>query len=208
MGKAFSLPVGIQELAGDVRINQKKARVEDRVEPGDIVTTGPKSRTIFVIGKSVFLVRENTQIEISIDASNYFKEAVVNLLRIANGKVLSVFGHGRKRLITPTAAIGVRGSAVYIEAGHRQTYVCVCYGTADIISRGAPGIRETVKTTHHEAPRYVHGPDSNPIIVEAPVINHTDQELITLERMVWRVPPFMQENKEGNGGNGSDGGGY
>jgi hypothetical protein len=36
------------------------------------------------------------------------------------------------------------------------------------------------------------------LIEQAPVINHTDDELIMLELLVWRQPPFVEEN----GGNG------
>ena len=35
---------------------------------------------------------------------------------------------------------------------------------------------------------------------KAPVINHTDAELILLESLVWRQPPFV--DNEGNGGSG------
>ncbi len=192
MGTLSSYPKGIQKVKGEVKINGILAKVGRIVKPGDTVTTGPDSLSIFVIGKSVYLVRDNTRVDLSSETSNEFKEDIVNVLRIVYGKMLSVFGRGRRRIVTPTAVVGVRGSGVYIEAEPKHTYICVCYGTADIEAKAAPSIKETVKTTHHESPRYVYELESRQFIVKAPVKNHTDAELIMLERIVWRQPPFVE----------------
>ena len=61
----------------------------------------------------------------------------------------------------------------------------------------------TVKTFHHESPKFVYASGQDQLIVKAPVRNHTDAELIMLENLVWRTPPFVKE-----GGNGGGGGGY
>ena len=48
-----------------------------------------------------------------------------------------------------------------------------------------------MKTVHHDAPRFIY-PAGRPRIIErAPVINHKDEELILLESLVGRVPPFV-----------------
>ena len=54
-------------------------------------------------------------------------------------------------------------------------------------------VRETVRTTHHDAPRYIYAHAEMPIkmIEPAPLINHTDAELIMLEALVGRRPPFF-----------------
>ena len=56
-----------------------------------------------------------------------------------------------------------------------------------------PEARETVQTTHHDAPRYVYAQGEMPIkmIAVAPVINHSDTELVMLEALVGRKPPFV-----------------
>ncbi len=195
---AFSYPQGMQKVQGDVRVNGIPAQVGAQVVPGDVVTTGPDSLAVFVVKKSVYLVRDNTRVDLSSETSEEFKEKVVNVLRIVSGKMLSVFGRGRRSIITTTAVVGIRGSGVYVEAEPTRTYICTCYGIADIEARADSNAKETVRTRHHEAPRYVYGGRAKKLIVKAPVINHTDAELIMLEGLVWRKPPFVEE--EGGGG--------
>ena len=56
----------------------------------------------------------------------------------------------------------------------------------------APDASETVRTRHHEAPRYIYGSGRSTVMEKAPVINHRDEELILLESLVGRVPAFLQ----------------
>lgn len=184
---AGSIEKGIHRLRGDVRVNGVPAREGMDVKAGDVVTTGPGSEVIFVTGKDAFLVRANSRVE----AQGTAGALVLAGLRVATGAVLSVFSPGeRKRLSTPTATIGIRGTAVYLEAEDARTYVCTCYGEAEIVSATDPAERETVRTQHHEQPRYVMGKGAPQMIVGAPVVNHTDAELTMLENLVGRWPPF------------------
>jgi len=64
--------------------------------------------------------------------------------------------------------------------------------------KGAPEISETVTTSHHDQPRFIYSGEKR--IDPAPVINHSDQELILLERLVGRVPPFVKQEKKNDGG--------
>ena len=114
------------------------------------------------------------------------------------GKLLSVFGRGSRSIATPTATIGIRGTGIYIEAEAERTYVCTCYGLVDLQASNMPEARETVMTTHHDAPRYIYAHGETPIkmIEPAPVINHTDAELIMLEALVGRKPPFVGSGLE------------
>ena len=107
------------------------------------------------------------------------------------GAVLSVFGDGRRQLRTPSANIGIRGTAVYLEVEPSRTYVCTCYGEAVLEPRGDPAARETVRTLHHEQPRYIMAEGAPQMIMRAPVVNHTDAELVFLESLVGREPPFV-----------------
>ena len=54
-----------------------------------------------------------------------------------------------------------------------------------------PSARETVRTTHHEQPRYVMARGAPQMLMRAPVINHSDAELVLLESLVGRKPPFL-----------------
>lgn len=176
-----SVEKGVHRLRGDVRINGEPAKQGQELRTGDTVTTGPGAQLVFVVGRDAYLVRERSRLSFGAD-----------VLRVLTGAVLSVFGTGaRRRIETPTATIGIRGTGIYVEAEAERTYVCTCYGEVEIASRVDPSARETVRTKHHEAPRYVMGSGAPQMLMPAPVMNHTDAELILLESLVGRRPPFM-----------------
>jgi hypothetical protein len=87
--------------------------------------------------------------------------------------------------------IGIRGTAVYVEAQGERSYVCTCYGEAVLEPRADPQARETVRTMHHEQPRYIMAKGAPQMMMRAPVVNHTDAELEMLESLVGRRPPFL-----------------
>jgi hypothetical protein len=186
---AGSVEKGVYRLRGDVRINGVPAKEGMDVKAGDIITTGPASEVLFVIGKDAVLIRANSNVE----AQGASGALVLTGLRIVTGAVLSVFSPGQPKTIgTATANIGIRGTGIYIEAEPARTYACVCYGTADLVSVMDPAARETVTTKHHEQPRYIMGAGAPQMLMGAPVINHTDAELVMLEGLVGRRPPFYQ----------------
>ena len=181
---------GVARVRGDARINGVPAKEGMDVKAGDIVTTGPASEIVFVAGRDAFLVRSNSRVE----AQGTAGALLLSGLRIVTGAVLSVFSRGEpKTLSTSTATIGIRGTGVYVEAEEARTYICTCYGEAEIESAADPSARETVRTTHHEQPRYVMGMGSPQMLMGAPVINHTDAELILLEGLTGRRPPFLDQ---------------
>jgi len=113
------------------------------------------------------------------------------VFRIVTGALLSVYQPGQaKTLRAQTATIGIRGTAVYVESSAEKTYVCTCYGEAELVPQDDPAARETVKTSHHEQPRYIMAKGAPRMILPAPVVNHTDAELVLLESLVGRNVPF------------------
>ena len=190
LGRALAaerVPSGIHSVAGDVRVNGQPAATGAQVRPGDTVVAGPNGDVVFVVGRDAFLVRANSQVALMPGSDS----SLLAGLRIVTGRILSVFSPGEaRRLESATATMGIRGTAVYVEAEPDRTYVCTCYGTVDIVSRDDPSSRETVTTTHHDQPRYVMAMGAPQMIMGAPVVNHTDAELILLEGLVGRTPPF------------------
>lgn len=174
-------------MRGEVQVNGQPASKGTLIRPGDTVTTGPKSYATFVVGQDAFLARGNTRVELGGNA------ALVDLVRVVTGKLLSVYSKGRPREVRGvTATIGIRGSGAYIETGGERTYFCLCYGEAEIVPTAAPDQRETVRTVHHDQPRFIYAAGRERMIEKAPVINHRDAELILLESLVGRVPPFVE----------------
>lgn len=178
------LPPGTSfyDIHGEVSVNGAPATLRSRIAANDTVSTGRNSQAIFVVGKDAFLLRENSAFSMSGSG------ALVEVMRLATGAVLSVFGKGRHQLSTPTATAGIRGTGIYVESRPDQSYVCTCYGTTEIVAPGNAE-RETIESRHHDSPRYILGTGENRIR-PAPFIDHTDEELTLIEALVGRTPPF------------------
>ncbi len=158
------LEQGIRDRSGDVHVS------------GDRIQTGGDGRLVIVVGRDAMMVRRNSTLDV-----------VANGFRLVTGAVLTVFSPGRSRqLTTPTATIGIRGTAVYLEAERGRTYACTCYGEAELGSAFDPSARETVRTKRHDQPRYLMAKSSPQMLMQAPVLNHTDEELRLLEGLLSR----------------------
>ena len=68
--------------------------------------------------------------------------------------------------------------------------MCTCYGEAVLEPVADPRARETVRTRHHEQPRYIYAKGAPQMVTPAPMVNHADAELEMLEALVGREPPF------------------
>ncbi len=184
---ADRIATGVRTVTGEVSVNGAPAAQGTQVRAGDSVVTGPNGDVVFVVGRDAFMVRGGSNIELLRTGNS----SVLKGLRIVTGKILSVFSPGRPReMQSLTATIGIRGTALYVEAEADRTYVCTCYGTVELRSRADPAALETVRTKHHEQPRYIMASGAPQMLMGAPVINHTDAELILLESLVGRRPPF------------------
>ena len=180
---------GFHKLQGTVLLNNKPVNQGMLVKPGDTVTTGSNSLAIFVVGRDAFMLRSNSHLELS------GIEGATKTLNLLTGKILSVFDKGEKKMILPTATMGIRGTAIYAEADPIRSYLCTCYGTVNIQSKSNPAVQETVVTKKHDAPRYIYA-SGEQLIVKAPVINHTDDELFMLEALVGRLPAFYSSSSD------------
>ena len=176
-------------LRGEVTVNGNPADKTTRIRAGDRVRAGEDGEVIFAVGGDAFLLRANSEMDIG--GSDF----VVRSLRILTGKLLSVFAareQGQQlSLQASTATIGIRGTGVYIESEAERAYVCTCYGQAELASNIDPGDSELITSSNHDEPRYITREASGGSrIREAPVINHSNEELKLLEAIVGRqLPP-------------------
>jgi hypothetical protein len=184
--KPQRLPAGqsIYEATGAVTVNGQAATSATRIGAADRIETGKGAQLIFVVGFDAFLVRENSRLELAGSGG------IVNTLRLATGALLSVFGSGAKRVVTATAATGIRGTGLYVESEPERSYVCTCYGEVLISAVDDANVSERIVSKHHDAPRYVLKAGAARRIQPAPFINHTDVELALIEALVGRTPPF------------------
>lgn len=203
---ASRLPEGrtIYEMDGDVRVNGVRATLDTRIKGGDTVETGRDSKITFVVDTDAFRMRSNTRVELERS-----EDRSVGLLRVLSGALLSVYGKGRKRIQTQAATIGIRGTGTYVDVNDERTYFCCCYGEAEMVNAQDTSVRETVATNYHESPRFIFSGAAGARIEPAPVFDHGDDELVLLESLVGRLPPFYEPGIDsGPDGDGGSGGGY
>lgn len=184
------LPPGqsIYRLQGRVLVNGQAADRSTRIGPRDTVETEAGAEIIFVVGQDAYILRGGSKLALGMLRG---ESELAGLMRVLAGKVLAVFGRGARDIETPTVTVGVRGTGVYVESDPEQTYFCTCYGTVDLSARNDRASRETIKTSHHDSPRYILGKGAaGRLIRPAPFVNHTDMELTLIETLVGRAPPF------------------
>ena len=189
------LPGGrsIYRISGKVLVNGVPATLETRIFAGDTVETSKDGEIVFVVGENSMILRGGSRLELKTEDK---ASTIVNGLRMLSGKLLSVSRNRPMQLNTITATIGIRGTGFYVEADPEQTYFCTCYGATDIAATDDKTSTDTVISKQHDKPLYiVKGAQPGQAIRRAPFLNHTDQELMLIESLVGRTPPFVFPGK-------------
>jgi len=191
----------IVELQGEALINGARLTPQQVIQSGDSLETGPGSSLIFVIGNSSFQVRQNSRLTVERGATLN----AVSVLRMVTGAVASVWGRGSSRqIVTPTLTAGIRGTGVYTEvfpAQSYRSYFCNCYGTVDM---GAGPDKAISRADYHQAFWGEVEPKEGKFLTPAKAINHTDEELEFLARLVDQRTAWQIAGKKGV----KDGAGY
>ena len=178
----------IRELAGDVSINGRKVTKRSAVQPGDTVVTGAASRIAFVVGNDAYLLKENARLELEGGRG----DRVARALRLLTGGLLAVFGKSQtpRSLYTNTVTAGIRGTGIYMEAESKRTYFCTCYGAVEFEVAGSRE-KKLVMASHHKG-GWINSTAENGTHFGGPVmVGHGDNDLVALESLVGRKPPFM-----------------
>ncbi|MBX3588261.1 MAG: iron dicitrate transport regulator FecR [Ramlibacter sp.] len=184
----------IVELRGDALINGDRLRPQQVIQTGDSLETGPGSNLVFVIGNASFLVRQNSRMTVERGPTLN----AVSLLRMITGAVASVWGKGLSRqIVTPTITAGIRGTGVYTEvfpAQNYRSYFCNCYGTVDM---GAGADRVVSQADYHQSFWGEAEPKNGHLLTPAKAINHTDEEMEFLARLVNQKTAWQIAGKKG-----------
>jgi hypothetical protein len=183
------LPPGVAKLEGSLTVNGRDAGLGTPVKLGDKVATARGSQAVIVVGSDAFLMRSQTIIEFGPSSQGALSDMLIGA-----GKVLSVFSKKPVAIKAATASIGIRGTGAYIEVNPDSVYFCLCYGEARVEGPGMASARE-VKTTHHESPLVLRDVGGIMNVEPGPFQNHSDEELVMLEALVGREPPFMKDGK-------------
>ena len=185
----------IVELQGDALLNGTRLLPQHTIQSGDQISTGPGTTLVFVVGNASFKLRQNTQMSVERgDSIN-----AVSILRLLSGAVASVWGRGDRRMIvTPTLTAGIRGTGVYTEVSPQdrgRSYFCNCYGVVDL---SATGERLTSRSEYHQGFWAETEPRGGRMLTPAGAINHTDEEMEMLARLVGQRTAWQIKGRKGN----------
>lgn len=187
----------IVDLRGDVLLNGERLDPNRIIQTGDTVQAGPGSYVVFVVGDSAFHVRQNSSVVVERGPTLN----AVSVLRLITGAVTSVWGSGtRRQIVTPTLTAGIRGTGVFAEVYPQQgqrSYFCNCYGVVDL----AAGSDRTVsRSEYHQA--FWGEPEARDgrFLRPAGLINHTDEELESLARLVNQRTAWQVTGRKGPAG--------
>ena len=188
VSRAFAkgdIPPGLNQLEGTASVNGRAAQVGTPIQLGDRISTGRASQAVIVVGKDAFLMRAQTTIEVK------GSEGVLRDMLVSTGRVLSVFSQKPVAIKAANASIGIRGTGAYIEVNPDSVYFCLCYGEALNEGPGMAGAK-LVQTKHHEQPLLLRDEGGVMRVEPGPFQNHSDAELVLLESLCGREPPFMK----------------
>ena len=167
-----ALADGVTRVRGAALVNGTPTKAGATVKAGDTIVTGPRSDIVFTIGRDAMLVRESSNLQLAQDG-----------FRLVTGAVLAVFTpRQRKQLQTNTATIGIRGTAVYLEAERTRTYACTCFGET-VLGPIDGGNLETVRPAQRHEPRYIYARGAPRMVAPAPMLNHTEAEIELLQKL-------------------------
>jgi hypothetical protein len=184
----------IVELTGDAMVNGERLLRERTLQTGDSIETGPNSNLVFVIGNASFQMRQNTRLTVERGPSLF----AVSVLRLITGGVAAVFGKGTNRQVsTPTLTAGIRGTGIYTEVFPQQnsrSYFCNCYGVIDM---GAGPDRAVSESRYHQSWWGEVEPKGGRFLTPANAINHTDEEIENLAKLVNQRTAWEIEGRRG-----------
>jgi hypothetical protein len=181
------IPPGVNRLEGTATVNGRPAHVGTPVAVGDRISTARASEAVIVVGKDAFMLRAQTVIEVK------GNQGVLSEVLISTGKVLSVFAPKPVAIKAATASIGIRGTGAYFEVNDdKSVYFCLCYGEALVEGPGMANAK-LVQTKHHEQPLMLRDDGGIMRVEPGPFQNHSDAELILLESLCGREPPFTKD---------------
>jgi hypothetical protein len=170
-------------IKGDVRVNGQRLTAGRTIMPGDNISTAAGSMFTFAVGKDAFMMRQLTTIMLESQPDS----AIVTGLRLVTGALVGVFGSGMRMVHTGLVVAAIRGTGIYLETNTQRTYFCTCYGEVEL-SSASVNAKKTVTAQGHAANYVYAGRAADRTIVQAPMMNHRNDELAALERLAGRAP--------------------
>ena len=167
-----------------------------RCKPATEIQTGPGSRLVFVIGDAAFHVRQNSRLSVERGATLN----AVSLLRLLTGAVVSVFGRGSNRTISHAHADRRHPRHRRVHRRSWTTRVAApisATATARWTWSPAPTAAFSQASYHQSVLGRAGRPRNGRFIRPANAINHTDEELEFLARLVGQRTAWQIAGKKG-----------
>jgi hypothetical protein len=137
-----------------------------------------------VIGQDAYMQREKSTI-------NFAAEAAADVMRVINrGKFFQCSEKAIRSWWYQPQPSAFAAPVAISRLKQRPPTSGLCYGAAEVSPTADPKLTERIETKHHDHPILIHNDSAMPMMAPASVINHTDAELILLENLVGRWPPF------------------
>ncbi|MGH8669690.1 MAG: hypothetical protein ACREUH_10705 [Burkholderiales bacterium] len=173
----------VHELSGGVLLNDRPMAANSVIQPGQTISTGSNGSLWFTLAGDAFFLRPGSELRLSPSV----RDTVIETLRLVSGALGATFRPGARRsVVAQTVTIGIRGTGIYVHTTPEATYACTCFGSTELASPAMADML-AVNAKHHAA-RWVRRGDTS--IREAPMEQHTDEEMSRLERLVGRPYPF------------------
>ncbi len=196
-------PAGrIIKIKGDVSLNGASAAAGDQVFENDALKVGKKSQAWLLFDNtSVSQFNQLTSVNISRNAGPDGSGMKGLSLFLTAGSVLSQtkkLAKGEEyqfTVRTPVAVAAVRGTTFFTEImAEDRTYICACYKQVVFTPVTAPDLQKVLDVDKHTA-FFIDskGDDEKTIFTKAGLIDHTDEEIEYLRKMLKRETGFDSE---------------
>jgi hypothetical protein len=153
------------------------------LRPGDSVSTGSDALLVAIVGRDAYLLRADSQLELEAGRKN----GIPGVLRVVSGALLAVFATGESEADPDEQCDHrhPRHGGVRRERGepHLRLHLLTALRAWRLPTTRRWSKRCAQK--HHESDRAsVYPKGAAAMIEKAPVMNHTDAELVMLESLV------------------------
>lgn len=186
------LPVGrVLTVKGNARVNDAAMSVGTPLFENDVIQVGKKSTVRVLLDDSVvcqFNAMATARLKRDTPGqTDAFPKGLE--IDLSAGGVLTHTrkfpspGQYRFKITTPAAVAGVRGTTFYVEVmPQNRTYVCACYNEVAMSPANDRTNEKRIKTIEHKA-HFIRpgGKTEKEIFKPAPLIHHTDMEILRLK---------------------------
>lgn len=170
----------IIDIEGDVAVNEKPAKIGDKIRYGDRVVTGKEASCIIKVSDdSIIQIKNDARMTFNI--SEVEKESAISLL---SGWFAAILKNKHVSIHTPTAVAGIRGTIVCIKVeSDVSTYTCTCNGTIDYSARGDKAV-QTITAVHHKARYFLKMNDGKIVSTPGHMRYHQDSDIEALAEKI------------------------